>query len=152
MKMKLPWCIKHPKMFILVTIACQLRHHITLKWRHTFQNSAIKPSWISKLFRDVRKSPNLTRKNQEKYKNAKKRRRLFVKCENLTKTENLATLSKQTPNLGKTTCISKSIMVYFSFRSSGCSKVSFWRWSDWRRIMGVNLSVGNQKMIKYNWK
>ena len=67
MKMQLIWCVKHPKMFILVTVTCQL-------WRHTFKTNP--PSWIRHLgFPNCSEmSENLQislGKNQEKYKDTK---------------------------------------------------------------------------------
>ena len=57
------------------------------------------PSWISKLFSNVRKSPNLIWKNRKKYI---KRfwKKLFVKSGNLMKMK----IKLKTPNLGKTAC------------------------------------------------
>lgn len=48
--MKLVWGARHPKMFILVRVACRLWHHIPLKWRHQVKTP---PSCISRCFKNV---------------------------------------------------------------------------------------------------
>ena len=58
-EMKLIWYVKHPKMYILVTVTCQLWRYIMPKWRHTFKKI--------RHLGNVRKSPNLIWKSQEKY-------------------------------------------------------------------------------------
>ena len=85
MEMKLIWCVKHPKLFKLVTVTCQL-------WRHTRHNEVIHlknpPPWFLNLG--------------------------FLNCSEMSEdfgriSSWKAKISKNPPNLGKTICISKSI-------------------------------------------